>query len=103
MPWRGAHWARHAVPSLMLSNGRPAETGGEGGFVILALNHELGAALVKAEDFVVDVQAVHQEGQAVGHLDTALGVHLQVGVEINVAEGTFSPPGVTSEPPVPSV
>ena len=77
----------------LLKSRIPAETHGISWLVVFALNHELGAALVKAEDFVGQVEAVGNETEAMRKANTALGVNLQVGVEILVAEWAFQSTG----------
>ena len=64
---------------------RPTETSGDRGLVEFALDHVLRAPVVKTEDFIVDVEPVHDKGQAVGHSDAALGVELKVGIKEVVA------------------
>ena len=64
---------------------RPTETSGDRGLVEFALDHVLRAPVVKTEDFIVDVEPVHDKGQAVGHFDAALGVELKVGIKEVVA------------------
>ena len=66
----------------------PAETRGDRGLVELALEHVLGAPVVKTEDLIVDVEPVHDKGQATGHFDATLGVELKMGIEVVVAEWT---------------
>ena len=70
--------------------GRPAHTCGDGGLVKFALDHELGASVIKTEDLVVDVEPVHDKTQAVAHFDATLGIELKMGIEVVVAEGTGS-------------
>src|ERR1051325_5238895 len=69
---------------------RPAEAGGDGGPIIFALEHVLWAAVIKAEDLVVDIEAVHDELKAVHHAHAALGIELKVRIEVVVAEGARS-------------
>lgn len=66
---------------------RPAEPRSDRGPIILALNHELRAALVEAKDFVSEVETIHDEVQAAGQADAALRINLQVRVEVAVPEG----------------
>lgn len=77
--------------ALLLARWRPAEARCDGGLIVFALNHVLRAALVEAEDFVVHIQPVRYEAQAFGKTHAALGVHLKMGVEIDVAEGPDQP------------
>src|SRR5215475_1676773 len=67
---------------------RPAQTDTVGGPIIFALNHVLWAAVIKAEDFIVDVENVTDECEALRHLVAALHVDLQVRVEVSVGEGS---------------
>src|SRR2546425_864015 len=69
---------------------RPAEPRGDGGPVIFALEHVLWAAVIKAEDLVVDIEAVHDELKAVHHAHAALGIELKVRIEVVIAEGARS-------------
>src|SRR5215813_1048765 len=71
----------------------PAEAGGDGRPVVFALQHELLAAVIEAEDFVVEVEAIHNEGQAMRQANAALGVNLKVRVEIIVTEGALQTEG----------
>src|SRR5437879_13427098 len=70
--------------------GRPAHTCGDGGLVKFALDHELGASVIKTEDLVVDIEPVHDKTQAVAHFDATLGIELKMGIEVVVAEGAGS-------------
>src|SRR5215475_14269469 len=70
----------------------PTKAGGDGRAIVFALQHELFAAVVEAEDFVIQVQAVHDEGQAVSKADTSLRVNLKMRVEIVVAKRPFDAP-----------
>src|SRR5712692_3041039 len=82
---------------LFFMQGRPAHARCDGGLIEFALNHVLRAAVVKTEDLVVDVEPVHDEGQAVTHFDATLGIELKVGIEVVVAEGTGSAVPVASD------
>jgi len=54
----------------LLKSRIPAETHGISWLVVFALNHELGAALVEAEDFVAQVEAIGDEAQAMRKANT---------------------------------
>src|SRR5258707_12458686 len=58
---------------------RPAEAGGNRWPVIFALDHVLWAAIVEAEDLVVDVEPIHNKAQATANADAALSVELKLG------------------------
>src|SRR6202007_1171358 len=78
---------------LLFVSRRPAEAGGDGGPIVFALEHVFRAAVIEAEDFVVDVQPVHDERQTVSHADAALRVEFKMAVEIVVAERTVDAAG----------
>src|SRR5258708_25067732 len=71
--------------SSFLVQGRPAEARGHGRLVIFPLDHVLRAALIEAENFVVEIEAIHDELQAMYQAIAALNVHLEVGIEVDVA------------------
>ena len=72
-------------PGLFVGR-RPANAGRERRLIVLALDHVLRAALVEAENFVVEVEAREDHAHAVAHADDALGVDLDVRVEVDVAQ-----------------
>ena len=75
-------WRRHcdgfatADDGLFFMQRRPADTGGDGGLIEFALDHVLRAAVVETEDLVVDVEPIHDEGQALAHFDATLSIEL---------------------------
>src|SRR3989442_12761009 len=71
--------------SFFFMQGRPAEARRNGGLVEFALDHVLRAPVVKTEDLVVDVETIHDKTQAVTQADAALGVELEMGIEVIVA------------------
>src|SRR5207253_7517124 len=64
---------------------RPADARGNSRPVVFALDHVLRAAVVEAENLVVDIQAIHDELKAIRQSHAALGIELQMRVEIVVA------------------
>jgi hypothetical protein len=68
--------------------GGPAQAYFVGRLVVLALRHVLRAAVVEAEDLVVQVQALHLELQAAIDACAHLRVHLEMRVEVVVAAGS---------------
>ena len=54
---------------------------------------ELGAAEIESENFVRQVETIHDVGKAVTQLDAALSVYLKVRIEIVVAQRSFEPAG----------
>jgi len=73
---------------LLFMQRSPAETRRDCRFVILALDHELRAAIVKTEDLIGEIETVGDESQPTGQSNAALRIDLEVGIEIVVAEGT---------------
>src|SRR5579859_1493355 len=71
---------------LFFANGIPAEAGRDGRTIVFALHHEWSAAIVEAKDFIVQVEAIHDEGEAVSQSNAALSVNLKMSVEVVVAE-----------------
>src|SRR5690349_19807812 len=71
---------------LLLELRRPAEAHRYCGPIILPLNHVLRAALIEAEDFIGQVQAIHDKREAMAQLITSLSVHLQMRVKVGIAE-----------------
>ena len=53
--------------------------------IIFTLNHKLRAALIEAENFVVEIEAIHDELHPMNQAIAALNVHLEVGIEVDVA------------------
>src|SRR4029077_2362764 len=80
------HSAARAVLRLLLARRRPPEPGGNRRRVVFPLNHELRAALIETKHLVRKVQPVHDEVEPVAQPQTSLRVHLQVRIEVNVAE-----------------
>src|SRR5260370_2197712 len=64
----------------------PTHAGGDGRLVKFALDHVLGAAVIEAEDLIIDVKSIHDRGQAVPHSHATLGIELEVCVEVVVAQ-----------------
>ena len=60
---------------------RPAEARSDGGLVEFALDHVLRAAVIEAEDLVVDVETIHDKRQAVVEAHATLRIELKVGIE----------------------
>lgn len=52
--------------ALVFAVGRPAETAAEGGFVELTLDWIVLVALIEAEDFVVQIEAIADESELTG-------------------------------------
>src|ERR1039458_7853542 len=50
---------------VLILRGRPAQTKGKGGLIVLALDHVLRAALVEPEDFVIEVETGDEQTQTV--------------------------------------
>src|SRR5436305_1278027 len=81
---------------LFLVHRRPAHTRCNRRPVVFALDHVLRAAIVEAEDLVIDIEAIHDKAESVGQADTALGIELEVWVEIIIAKGAGSAVAITS-------
>src|SRR5260370_8891574 len=64
----------------------PTHAGGDGRLVKFALDHVLGAAVIEAEDLIIDVKSIHDKGQAVPHSHATLGIELEVCVKVVVAQ-----------------
>jgi hypothetical protein len=62
----------------------PAHAARAGGVVVLALDHVLRAALIEAENFVVEVEAVSIDLKTRRQPVACLGVELEVAVEVEV-------------------
>ena len=71
---------------LFLAWRRPAHTGRNRGLIVFALDHELRAALIEAEHFVVEIEPVHDKAKPVREPNAALGVHLEMRIKVDVAE-----------------
>src|SRR5882724_2558804 len=67
--------SRSLVRSFFPSR-RPPETCSDRRRVVFALDHELGLALVEAEHFVGQIQAIHNEIQSVRETNATLSVNL---------------------------
>ena len=72
---------------LLLVVDVPANPACVGRVVVLALDDVLRAAVVEAEDFVVQVEAVGVDLEACRQAVAGLSVELEVGVEVVVSGG----------------
>ena len=66
-----------------------ASAAADGRFVVLALIHELGAASVVAEDFVVEIQTGDYGAKTAEDAIAGLRVDLEVRQSVGVARGAF--------------
>ena len=57
------------------------------------MRHVLGAAVIEAEDLVVEVQAGEDKAQSSPNSTTGLKIHLEVRIEVVVAIWAFRPAG----------
>src|ERR1700741_1571904 len=78
---------RRRVMALFLVSRRPAHTRSNGGQIEFTLVQERRAAVVEPEDFIVEVEAVHNEAEAMCQAQAALNVNFKVGVQVSVAVG----------------
>ena len=70
---------------------RPAHARGNGRPIVFALDHVLRAAIVEAEDLVIDIEAIHDKAQAMCQSYAALYVDLEVGIEIVISKRPSDP------------
>src|SRR5258707_5349778 len=70
---------------------------GDRGLVELALDRILRAAVIKTEDPVVDAATIHKKGQAVVETDAALGVELEMRIEVVVAKWAAGAGAITRD------
>lgn len=84
---------RRPVLALFLVSGRPAHAGSDRGPIEFALDQERRAAVVEPEDFIVEVEAVHNEAEAMCQAVAALNVNFKVGVQVSVAVGAAEAAG----------
>ena len=68
------------------------EAATEGGFIEFALDRGACTALVEAEDLVVEIEPVGDEGKTFDESPGALEIGLEVCVEVEVAVGAVVPP-----------
>src|SRR5262249_42635496 len=79
--------------ALLMFKGRgPAQTERIGRRVVLTLDQEVAAAVVKTKHFVVDVQDIGAEGEALLQPHTALHVDLQMRIQISIPVGALQAP-----------
>src|ERR1700680_4252966 len=71
----------------------PVQAEGVRRFVEFALSKILGAAVVEAEDLVVQIQTGGDRGEALSEINAALRVDLEVRVEVQVAKGSLDAEG----------
>src|SRR6266403_4329133 len=78
-PGRVAKRRRPELESrLFFAQRRPAESRRERGLIVFALDHVLGSDLVEPENFVVEIEAIGIESEAVRQADAALRVDFKV-------------------------
>ena len=82
--------------STSFARRRPAEAERVSGLVVLALDHVWLAAVIEAEDLVVEVESGDDQLEPVAKLPATLRVDLGVVVEVDVPERPLDAAGVPS-------
>src|ERR1700688_3489588 len=81
------------VALWLFAHGRPPEPRGNRGLVEFPLDLVLRVALVKAEDLVRQVEAIHDIAESMSEANGALCINLQVSIKVLIAKRSLQAAG----------